>query len=195
MKKTPSPRPQTHSRALHQVPATRLLRILVVEDDDDLRPMITEALEQCGYEVDGAANGALGWSALNARDYDLVITDNSMPVLSGLELLKKMRAAHVVVPVIMASGTMPWSDFTNSIWLQPAATLVKPYTFRELFDAVTTVLRGAAALTPTAAPAVACPKQRSSNGRVSRRKAAAVITPVQRAKAGRTHAPVKSFAD
>jgi DNA-binding response OmpR family regulator len=194
MKKSQSPRSQARSRGSHQAPEPRLPRILVVEDDQDLRPMITEALEQCGYRVDDAANGALGWSALNARHYDLVVTDNSMPVLSGVELLKKMRSARVMVPVIMASGTMPWSDFTNSLWLQPAATLVKPYTFRELFDAVTTVLRAAPAQAPTAAPRMACPKKHAPHRRVVHRKSAAAISPVQRTKANRGHAPVKAFA-
>ena len=86
-------------------------RILVVDDDISIRHLGTELLSQSGYEVDAAEDGAAAWEALSADSYDLLITDNNMPKVSGVELLRKMRAARMAVPVIMATGTVPqkWS--------------------------------------------------------------------------------------
>ena len=115
-------------------------RVLMVEDDSFIRQLTTEALGLCGYEVDGAGDGAAAWDALNAGSYDLMITDNSMPKLTGLELLEKMRAARMELPVIMATSVLPMAEFNRSPWLQPAATLVKPYTIAELMGVVSEVL-------------------------------------------------------
>ena len=114
-------------------------RILVVDDDPGIRQLNSEVLIQSGYEVDAAADGMSAWHALNTDIYDLLITDHDMPKLSGVELLKKLRAARMVVPVIMATGNPP-SAPPRECWLQPAATLLKPYTVEELLGTVKTVL-------------------------------------------------------
>jgi len=72
-----------------------------------------------------------------------VITDNNMPGLTGIELLHKVRAARMVLKVILATGTLPTEEITDSPWLQSIATLPKPYTIAELVEAVNTVLREA----------------------------------------------------
>jgi len=116
-------------------------RILVVDDDGDIRRLNTEALTYSGYQVDAAGDGAAAWDTLQSNSYDLLITDNNMPKLSGVELLKKLHAARMAVPVIMASGTMPKEEFIRYPWLQPAATLPKPFTGEELLGTVREVLR------------------------------------------------------
>ncbi len=115
-------------------------RILVVEDDADIRQLNTEALLQSGYEVDAAEDGAVAWDALQVNSYDLVITDRSMPKVCGIELLKKLRAARMDLPVIMATGILPHEEFQRYPWLQPAAVLIKPYTIPDLIETVRTVL-------------------------------------------------------
>jgi two-component system alkaline phosphatase synthesis response regulator PhoP len=115
-------------------------RILVVDDESQIRQFITEVLSRFGYKVDAADNGVAAWDALNTNSYDLMITDNTMPKLSGVELLKKLHAARMDVPVIMATGTLPQEEFTRYPWLQPAATLLKPYTLGELLRMVKGVL-------------------------------------------------------
>src|SRR6185436_5976774 len=77
-------------------------RILVVDDDVGLRQLGTEVLIRHGYQVDAAADHTAGWKALQARAYDLLITDRDMPRLSGLQLVKKLRAARMALPVILA---------------------------------------------------------------------------------------------
>jgi DNA-binding response OmpR family regulator len=65
-----------------------------------------------------------------------------MPRLTGIELLKKLHAEEIPLPVIMATGTLPARELARNPWLQPAATLIKPYTIVELLSTVKNVLRG-----------------------------------------------------
>jgi DNA-binding response OmpR family regulator len=118
-------------------------RILVVEDEIYVAQLNIEVLTRSGYEVDTVQDGVAAWEALNDDSYDLMITDNNMPKLSGVELLKKLRAARMELPIIMATGALPEQEFARSPWLRPAATLVKPYTVGELLRTVKKVLREA----------------------------------------------------
>jgi DNA-binding NtrC family response regulator len=111
-------------------------RILVVDDDDDIRRFNAEALSSFGYHVESAVDGAAGWEALNANGYHLLITDNNMPRLTGIELIKKLNAACMAVPVILASG-VPHAQESE---LRLAATLPKPYTLEQLLGTVKKVL-------------------------------------------------------
>src|ERR1700690_4133599 len=105
-------------------------RILVVEDEPDICRLNVDMLIWSGYEVDSAADGAVAWELLQQKHYDLLITDNEMPKMSGVQLLTKMHAAHMTLPVVMATGGLP--DFTSRPWIRPNAVLCKPYTFWEL---------------------------------------------------------------
>lgn len=115
-------------------------RILVVDDDDCIRQFNTEVLTHSGYQVDAAEDGAAAWNNLQCKSYDLLITDNRMPKVSGVELLRKLHAARMTLPVIMVSGTLPTEEFTRCPWLQPAATLLKPFTALQLLETVEKVL-------------------------------------------------------
>jgi DNA-binding response OmpR family regulator len=116
-------------------------RILVVDGDTAIRQLSTVVLIRSGYEVDTAADGVAAWQALNHDTYDLLITDHNLPELTGVGLLKKLRAARLDLPVIMATETLPKEEFNRYPWLQPAATLPKPYTVAELVGTVKEVLR------------------------------------------------------
>jgi len=111
-------------------------RILVVDDDDNIRRLNSEALARSGYHVKSAIDGAEGWKALNTDRFDLLITDNNMPNLTGIELIKKLNAAGMAVPVILASGV--WHREESE--LQLAAILPKPFTLAELLGTVKKVL-------------------------------------------------------
>jgi acetyltransferase-like isoleucine patch superfamily enzyme/DNA-binding response OmpR family regulator len=115
-------------------------RILVVEDDREQRQTNAMVLAFTGYAVDVAEDGAAAWEALQASRYDLLITDNHMPRLTGIELLKEMRSAGMKLPVIMATGKLPTQDLAQNPWLDPVALLVKPYVAEQLLETVKTVL-------------------------------------------------------
>src|ERR1035441_3653861 len=93
-------------------------RILVVEDDAAIRRLNTEILTCSGYQVDAAGDGAAAWDALQRNNYDLVVTDNDMPKVTGIELIKKLQDTQMNLPVIMATGTLPDEEFARYPCLQ-----------------------------------------------------------------------------
>jgi DNA-binding response OmpR family regulator len=115
-------------------------RILLVDDDHDLRSLNAALLVQSGYHVDTAGDGASGWRALKDHHYDVLITDNSMPGVTGLELIKKLRSEDMTLAVIMASGRTPTEELTQNPWLRIDAILPKPYSIADLVRTVDEVL-------------------------------------------------------
>jgi DNA-binding response OmpR family regulator len=122
-------------------------RILVVDDEPLVRNLNTRMLIDSGYHVDAVEDGAVAWDALQVNRYDLLVTDNNMPKMSGVELITKLHAARIVLPVIMATGGSPHQEFIRQPWLQPAATLLKPYTVAEFLGTVRSVLCGTVLIT------------------------------------------------
>jgi DNA-binding response OmpR family regulator len=116
-------------------------RILVVDDNNDTRQLTVDVLAGSGYEVDAAQDGIAGWQAIQARGYDLVITDNQMPRMSGVEMIEKLRDACIVSRVIMATGHLPVFEFTRKPWLKPDAALQRPFSNEVLLATVKKVLR------------------------------------------------------
>jgi DNA-binding response OmpR family regulator len=123
-----------------QDPLDDRARILVVEDEQDLRQLTADVLMDAGYRVDVAADGAAAWSALQRSKYDLLFTDQFLPKVSGAELLRKIHAAQMILPVIMATGYLPNWEFALHTWLQPAKMLGKPYSYEKLLATVKNVL-------------------------------------------------------
>jgi CheY-like chemotaxis protein len=82
-------------------------RVLVVDDEMVIRRLVGAMLGRARFEVLYAEDGEAAWRVLQEQAIDLVITDCSMPVLNGLELLRRIRAtpACAVLPVIMMTGT------------------------------------------------------------------------------------------
>ena len=122
------------------MPANPPQRILVVEDDVDLRRFNAQVLAGCGYQVHAAGDGAAGWEALHSNNFDLLITDHNMPKVTGLELVKKVRFARMTLPVILATGSLPTEELERHPYLQLAATLLKPFSPRQLLETVKAVL-------------------------------------------------------
>jgi DNA-binding NtrC family response regulator len=115
-------------------------RILVAEDDMVLRQLSARLLSRSGYRVLAAEDGAAAWDALHDNTFDLLITDHDMPKLTGLELVRKVRGAHMSLPVILASGTFDLDEWVKDPCLQLAAMLPKPFTFDQLLVTVKNVL-------------------------------------------------------
>ena len=125
-------------------------RVLVVDDDMDIRQLYAEVLTDCGYRVDTAPDGEAAWKTLYAarqsRDsYDLLITDYNMPKLSGFELVRKLRSARMELPVILASGSecLNVDSLHQAESLHLASILPKPFSPDQLVQTVRAVLRAA----------------------------------------------------
>jgi DNA-binding response OmpR family regulator len=130
------------AQSIHRRPSKPAHRILLLDDDDDLREIYVEALFQEGYLVDAAADGQAGWEALQARKYDLLITDHEMPRLSGLELVKKVCSSRMPLAVIIASGSLSPGELKRHPSIQIAAALPKPFSPEDLLKTVQQVLCG-----------------------------------------------------
>ena len=115
-------------------------RVLVVDDDCAARQFSIQALAGSGYDADGVKDGAAGWEALQTCDYDLVITDNQMPRMTGIEMIAKLRSARMTVPVIMATRCLPTEEFDRKPWLEPDLTLERPFSNDDLLAAVKEIL-------------------------------------------------------
>ena len=116
-------------------------RILVVDDENDVRLRTMDMLLNAGFEVAGAEDGAAGWETLQAGTFDLVITDNQMPKMTGVEMIEKLRSAALKTLVIMATGNLPVFRFARQPWLCPDAVLERPYSNADLLAMVNKVLR------------------------------------------------------
>jgi len=115
-------------------------RILLVDDEKDGRRYGKAVLTAAGYLVEVLEDGAAGWKALQANHYDLVVTDNKMPKMTGIEMIEKLRSAHMAIPVILATGALPVNEFASKPWLQPDAMLQKPFSCDQLLEAVRNIL-------------------------------------------------------
>lgn len=79
-------------------------RLLLVEDDHDLRSILAERLESLNVEVIAVQDGEEAMQALDKKDYHIVVTDIGMPNVSGLELIKKVRSEGKQTPFIFVSA-------------------------------------------------------------------------------------------
>lgn len=121
-------------------PVATTHRILIADDEPVIRHLISSALLNSGYVVDAAGDGAEAWEAIQANDYNLLIVDNNMPKISGVELLEKLHATARSLPSIMITGVNPEAEFKRRPWLQPDATLIKPFAIAELRETVKKIL-------------------------------------------------------
>ena len=116
-------------------------RILVVDDDPDTLQLSVDVLVNANFEVDASVDGVDGWDLLRAKHFDLVITDNNMQKMTGVELIEKLRYTRLPLPVIMATSQLPTLEFERKPWLLPDATLQRPFSIDDLLATVKRVLR------------------------------------------------------
>jgi DNA-binding response OmpR family regulator len=119
---------------------SREWRILAVDDDQDTQFLQARVLARAGYNVTAAADGEEAWTALLAERFDLLLADHNMPRLCGLELVARMRAAGMTLPVIINSGCLDLGEAPAYPHLGLAAVLHKSFHFTELMDAVRHIL-------------------------------------------------------
>jgi two-component system OmpR family response regulator len=129
-------------------------RILVVDDDEGIRQLLTEFLERHGYAVETAADGAAMDALLQTSAFDLAVLDVMLPGEDGLSILRRLQAEGGAMPVIMLSAV--GTDIDRIVGLEMGAEdyLPKPCNPRELLARIRTVLRRARAGGKAAAPAV-----------------------------------------
>ena len=114
-------------------------RILIIDDDEQVRDLLSEILGRAGYEVLAASNGAEGLRLYRAQPADLVITDLIMPEKEGMETILALRKDFPKVRIIAVSGggrsgAISYLPIAKS--LGAARTVAKPFSKQEILDAV-----------------------------------------------------------
>jgi DNA-binding response OmpR family regulator len=139
-KTQPQPLEKEPAGAQNQPQTGPRRRILVADNDWNVRRINAEVLIEFGYQVETAEDGVAAWTHLQFNGYDLLITNHDMPRVTGFELLHRMRAAHMMLPVIFATRKMPKEEFERLSGLQPTLVLLQPFTTDEFLETVKMVL-------------------------------------------------------
>ena len=109
------------------------MRILIVEDDNDVATSLHEFLEKCGYIVDAAADGVTGLHLATVGTFDAIVLDVALPGLDGLELSRHLReVARKTTPVLMLTARDALSDKLAGFESGADDYLVKPFALAEL---------------------------------------------------------------
>ena len=98
-----------------------LFRILVVDDEPDLRYLLRRTFERAGHEVVDAGNGAAALACVRQSPPDLVVTDMMMPVMGGAELIRRLRAnpATAQIPIIAETSDPQLAVGADAVMFKP----------------------------------------------------------------------------
>jgi len=122
-------------------------KILVVEDDRDIREGIEIYLRNQGYQVFQAANGAEGLKIVEQEELHLAIVDIMMPVMDGYELVRSLRDANIQIPVLMITAKDAFDDMRLGFLSGTDDYMVKPVNVGEMVLRVGALLRRAQMIT------------------------------------------------
>lgn len=120
---------------------TRAQRLLIVDDEDNLRSMLAAALEHHGFDVEDAADGMAALAALPQVQPDLVVLDVMMPELDGFEVLRKMRDRGIKTPVLFLTARAEPADRVRGLTAGGDDYLAKPFSLEELVARIEAILR------------------------------------------------------
>ena len=116
--------------------------VLIVDDNEDLRELVTLKLRYCGFDVRTAANGADALQSVAELTPDIVLLDVMMPGMSGLEVLEHWRAdvATASLPVVLLTAKAQVAEVVQGFELGADDYIVKPFRNRDLVDRVNEIL-------------------------------------------------------
>ena len=121
------------------------VRVLVADDDADIRDLVEFKLTQAGYAVDAVPDGISAWEAFAADPPQLAVLDVMMPGLSGIDVLRKIRESEFSsVPVLLLSAKSRDSDVDTGFAVGADDYVIKPFSPRELLHRVNGMLARAA---------------------------------------------------
>lgn len=117
------------------------MRVLIIEDEPELRAQIADTLRQQNYTVDTAGDGVTGLERACTEPYDLLILDIMLPVQDGFAVLREMRAEQVATPVLMLTARVEVEDRVRGLDLGADDYLLKPFSMAELLARIRALLR------------------------------------------------------
>lgn len=117
------------------------MKLLLVEDEEELAAIISKGLRKSGYAVDNAYDGEEALYFYEVNEYDLIILDLNLPKLDGLEVLNKMRKRDSSIKVIILSARSDIEDRVIGLDMGANDYLIKPFDFKELEARIRMLLR------------------------------------------------------
>jgi two-component system response regulator PhoP len=129
------------------------VRVLIVEDDPDLRDLLSGRLRSAGFNVDSAADGEEGLYAGREYPIDLAVIDLGLPKLSGLEVIRRLRSEGKTFPILVLTARDRWQDKVEGLEAGADDYVPKPFHFEELNARLQALLRRSGGW---AAPALSC---------------------------------------
>ena len=120
-----------------------MLKILIAEDDRELRQLFSHVLNRYGYTVTCVSNGQEALDALDAEFYDMIISDIMMPVMDGYELVQQLREVNNTTPVLMITAKDAFDDMRMGFQSGVDDYMVKPVNVNEMVLRVQALLRRA----------------------------------------------------
>ena len=117
------------------------IRLLIVEDNQDLRDALRSGLAALGFATDAAADGEEGWQRASLAEHDLIILDRMLPGLDGLDILRRLRQAGSRVPVLMLTARDAIGERVAGLEAGADDYLGKPFAVDELVARVRALLR------------------------------------------------------
>lgn len=115
-------------------------KILVVDDEDILRMLLTDTLEFEGFEVDEAEDGEEGYEKIRQNSYDAILLDYMMPRMTGLEVLEKVQPLNLTAPIIMLTAKTQQADRDAAMERGASYFIAKPFSPNELAGLLKTIL-------------------------------------------------------
>ncbi len=117
------------------------MRLLIVEDEKDLRTALKRSLDSEGYTIDEAINGEKALEKVMVNEYDLVILDLNLPKIDGVEVCRRLRKENNLVPIIMLTARTGIDNKVKGLDIGADDYIEKPFAFRELLARIDAVLR------------------------------------------------------
>jgi DNA-binding response OmpR family regulator len=116
-------------------------KILIVEDEKKIADLLKFGLDECGFDVQVAYDGTLGYHLFHAQDFDLVILDINLPGMNGYELCKAIRIKDQYIPVLMLTSMIALTDKIAGYNSGADDYMVKPFEFKELLLKIRALLK------------------------------------------------------
>ena len=117
------------------------MRILVIEDEPNLRGQLVTRLQQQGYAVDAAADGEEGLYLAREPSFDAAVIDLGLPRMSGIEVIKQLRADGSGLPILILTARSRWQEKVEGLEAGGDDYLAKPFRFEELLARLRALIR------------------------------------------------------
>lgn len=117
------------------------MRILLIEDDENIIRSLSLALKTAGYAVDTSVEGERGYFLAQTNNYDLILLDYNLPKLSGREIIEKLRSEKNNTPILMITVKSELENKIDIFSLGADDYLVKPFALSELMARIRAILR------------------------------------------------------